>query len=249
MLARVLKKSAAAGVAVPFSVASLDGSPDAAPADGPQQWIVPEIAPIEPPFTIEHEEPHYEIAENLSVDQMLDMARAEAERIIAQAEEHAAIIEQVASDKAVNKAKEELAAETAAKFDELRSSYAKSVAELAAAREQFSAGVERELVELALQIAKKVVAREVSIDREIALTLVKVSLGKLHNRAVAEIHLNPEDYTYVKNHLDKLDYRGQIELIEDKSIGIGGCLVHTETGDIDARIESQFDEISHGLLT
>jgi flagellar assembly protein FliH len=247
MLARVLKKSAAAG-AVPFSVAALDGSYNAAPASGPQQWIVPELEPIEPPFAIEHDDAHFEIAENLSVDQMLDMARAEAERIITQAEEHAAIIEQVSSDKAVNAAKTQLAAEQAGKLDELQTRFAASIAELAAAREAVSAGIEQELVELALKIAKKVVAREVSIDREIALTLVKVSLGKLHNRAVAEIHLNPEDHGYVKSHLDKLDYRGQIELIEDKSIGVGGCLVHTETGDIDARIESQFDEISHGLL-
>jgi flagellar assembly protein FliH len=243
----VLKKSAAAGVVVPFSVATLDGMPDSVPLSGPQQWVVPELEPIEPPFAV-IDEPHFEIAENLSVDQMLDMARAEAERIIAQAEEHAAIIEQVSSDKAVNTAKMQLEAEHAAKFDELRAEYAASIAELAAARERFTAGVEAELVQLALQIAKKVVAREVSIDRDIALTLVKVSLGKLHNRSVAEIHLNPDDYAYVKNHLDKLDYRGQIELVEDKSISPGGCLVHTETGDIDARIESQFDEISHGLL-
>jgi len=88
----------------------------------------------------------------------------------------------------------------------------------------------------------------VTIDREIALTLVKVSLGKLHNRSIAEVHLNPEDYAFVQAHLEKLDFRGSLELVEDRSISVGGCLIHTETGEIDARIKSQFDEIAYGLL-
>ena len=125
---------------------------------------------------------------------------------------------------------------------------ANTIAEVGSLGSEMAASVEHELLELAIQIAKKIVAREVTIDREIALTLVKVSLAKLHNRSIAEVHLNPEDYSFVKNHLDKLDFRGKIDLVEDKSISVGGCLIHTETGDIDARIESQFDEISHGLL-
>ena len=108
--------------------------------------------------------------------------------------------------------------------------------------------VGNELVELALDIAKKIVGREVTIDREIALTLVKVSLEKLHNRARAQVHLHPEDFAYVESHREKLDFHGSLEIIEDRSISVGGCLIHTETGDIDARIESQFDEIAHGLL-
>ena len=99
-----------------------------------------------------------------------------------------------------------------------------------------------------LQVADSVGDREVTIDREIAFTLVKVSLGKLHDRAVAEVHLSPEDFTYVQAHREKLDFRGSLDLVEDRSISVGGCLIHTESGDIDARIESQFEEIAHGLM-
>lgn len=244
MLAKVLKASAAAG-AMPLTISMLGGNGEPSHSSGIQELVIPELEPlayVEPPPV------HFEPDEDMSADDMLAMAQAEAERIIAQAEEHAAIIEQVASDKAIQKAKADLETENAGKFADLRLQLANTIAEVGSLGPQMAANVEHDLVELAILIAKKVVSREVTIDREIALTLVKVSLAKLHNRSVAEIHLNPEDYPFVKNHLDKLDFRGKIDLVEDKSISLGGCLIHTETGDIDGRIESQFDEISHGLL-
>ena len=245
MLARVLKQSAAAGV-VPFSVTVLGGDGGERPA-GVQPLRLRELEPIEY-IAPEPDTEYFADEEDLTPEQLLELAQHEAARIIAKAEEHAAIIEQVASDKAFQKAREEVAAENAAEIDNLRNSLAQTIAKVGSIGEEMAASVEGEVVELALQVAKKVVAREVTIDREIALTLVKVSLAKLHNRVVAEVHLHPDDYAYVSEHLDQLDYRGRIDLVEDKSISLGGSLIHTETGDIDARIESQFDEISHGLM-
>jgi flagellar assembly protein FliH len=244
MLAKVLKASAAAG-AMPLSISVLGGNGHQSHSGGVRELVIPELEPFE---RVEPPPVHFEPQEDMSAEDLLRMAQAEAARIIAQAEENAAIIEQIASDKAVHKVKAELEAETSGKFADLRLQLANTIAEVGSLAPEMAANIEHELVELAIQIAKKVVAREVTIDREIALTLVKVSLAKLHNRSVAEIHLNPEDYSFVKNQLDKLDFRGKIDLVEDRSISVGGCLIHTETGDIDARIESQFDEISHGLL-
>ncbi len=228
-----------------ISIPMIGGDGTQSAPSGVRQLTVPELEPFE---FIEEPEQFEAVEQDLTADELLERAQEEAARILAQAEEHAAIIEQVASDKAVQKAKAELAAENEAVFAELRMRLADTIAEVGAIGEDMTANVEEELVELAIQIAKKIVAREVTIDREVALTLVKVSLAKLHNRSIAEVHLNPEDHEFVKNRLDQLNFRGKIDLVEDKSIAIGGCLIHTETGDIDARIESQFDEISHGLL-
>lgn len=230
---------------MPISIPMIGGDGTQSAPSGVRQLTVPELEPFE---FIEEPEQFEAVEQDLTADELLERAQEEAARILAQAEEHAAIIEQVASDKAVQKAKSELAAENEAVFAELRMRLADTIAEVGAIGEDMTANVEEELVELAIQIAKKIVAREVTIDREVALTLVKVSLAKLHNRSIAEVHLNPEDHEFVKNRLDQLNFRGKINLVEDKSIAIGGCLIHTETGDIDARIESQFDEISHGLL-
>jgi flagellar assembly protein FliH len=40
-----------------------------------------------------------------------------------------------------------------------------------------------------------------------------------------------------------------VELVEDRSIGLGGCIVQSEMGEIDARIEQQFAEIEQEFLS
>jgi flagellar assembly protein FliH len=178
----------------------------------------------------------------------LQNAREEAAQIVAQAERQSMTIEQIAREQAMQDARRELEAENAALINELRGQLAETITRISSLSEEITKRVEHEVVELALEIAKKVVAREVSVDREVAFTLVKVSLAKLHNRSVAQVHLNPEDFAFVESHREKLGFRGSLELIEDRSISMGGCLIHTETGEIDARIKSQFEEITHGLL-
>lgn len=186
--------------------------------------------------------------QTINVEEIKKNAHEEAARIIAQAESDAAAIAEAAYEKATQEIYAKFETEVAAKADEVRLELARTIENISGLAEEISARHEKEIVELALQIAKKIVGREVTIDREIAFTLVKVSLSKLHNRAAAEVHLSPEDFNFVQSHRERLDFRGALDLVEDKSISVGGCLIHTESGDIDARIESQFDEIAHGLF-
>jgi flagellar assembly protein FliH len=145
-------------------------------------------------------------------------------------------------------AQNKIDSEVSAQMNQMREQLTQTIEQVAGLQAEITAGAEIQLVELALEIAKKIVGREVSIDREIALTLVKVSLKRLNVRASAQVHLNPDDFAFVQAHREKLDFHGSIEIMEDRSVSVGGCLIRTETGDIDARIESQFDEVAHGLL-
>ena len=190
-------------------------------------------------------------AEN-SVEGILQAARDEAARIIAGAEQQSAAMRQAAHDNAINEARrqveDEITAKVTGEVSQLRQALSSTIEQISALTQQIAEQAETELLELALDIAKKVVGREVSIDREVALTLVKISLAKLHNRTFAKIHLNPIDFAFIEAHRERLNFQGSLEIIEDRSVSPGGCVVQTETGAIDARIESQFDEIAHGLL-
>lgn len=183
-----------------------------------------------------------------NVEEIIRQARDEAAQIIGEAEANSVMIAEAAREKAAGEVAAKFEAQVAARVTDIRGQLAATIEEISALANEITSQVEPQLVELALQIAKKVVGREVTLDREIALTLVKVSLAKLHNRSIAEVRLNPEDFNFVLAHREKIDFRGSLELVEDKSISVGGCLIHTETGDIDARIEAQFDEIAHGLF-
>lgn len=184
-----------------------------------------------------------------TVDDLLKSARDEAARIIAEAERNADAIAEAAKEKALREMELRFDAEVAAKTDEARADLVETIERINGLAEEISKRHEHDIVELAIQIARKIVGREVTIDREIAFTLVRVSLAKLHDRAVAEVHLNPEDLAYVESHRDKIDFRGALDLVADRAVSVGGCLIHTDAGDVDARVESQFEEIAHGLLT
>lgn len=186
------------------------------------------------------------------IEEILREARAEADAIIKKAEGYQADVEQAAREKGLQEARlmfeQEVAERVNAEVAPARETLAQTIARVSALEAEIAAKIETELLEFALEIAKKIVGREVTIDREVALTLVKLSLAKLHNRTFAKIYLNPQDLAFVEAHRERLNFHGSLELTEDNSVSPGGCLVHTETGDIDARIESQFDEIAHGLL-
>ena len=175
-------------------------------------------------------------------------ARAQAERIVADAEGRVAEIERQARERGLSEAEAIITIETAQALEPLRAQLASTINEISNLRAAVAAHAERDLVRLALEIAKKIVHREATIDHEIALTLARVALSRLHNRAVAAVHLHPDDYAHVVMHREKLSSNASVELVEDRSIARGGCLVSTEMGDIDARIEQQFAEIERHLL-
>lgn len=240
--ARIIKAAESVEIA-PFPVPSIGGEWETSAGVTPfvPSGIDPEMASFlaaEPAGHFDH-----------SPGDVIQNAEQEASRILAQAEESRVLIEQAALEKAQIDAMAAFEDEVANRVADLRGELVETIQKLASLSGEIVSHVESDLVDLALQIAKKVVRREVSIDREIALTLVRVSLGKLNQRTSAQIHLHPDDLAFIQKNLDSLDFRGALELVEDPSITPGGCLVQTVTGDIDGRVESQFDEIAFGLLS
>lgn len=246
MLAKVVKNQAVAAAAfAPFSVPEIGAGKKS--SDNHGAFVFPTIDEIQS-------------AEGFSAgasaaadhEEKVQTARQQAADILAQAESDSEMIAQAAFEKGLSEARATIETEIAERVNleaaALREQLSETVQKISALSEEILASVELDVVELALGIAKKVVEREVSLDREIACRLVKISLGKLHNRSVAEVRLHPEDFGFVEAQRERLGFRGSLALVEDASISPGGCLIHTETGDIDGRIESQFDEIAYGLL-
>jgi flagellar biosynthesis/type III secretory pathway protein FliH len=165
------------------------------------------------------------------------------------ADEHEkSALERAVRERAIQETRAEIEAQLNAQIGDLRENLSKTIENISGLSQEITAKLEIEAVELALEIARKVVAREVSTDREIILSVTKNALSKLNSRTLASVHLHPDDLAYIQEHRGKLNFHGSLELIEDGSITPGGCLIHTDAGDIDGRIESQFDEIVYGLL-
>lgn len=172
----------------------------------------------------------------------------EAGQIIARARSLAVEIENEARDNAHQLIAAEVEKEITLTVDPWHEQLSETLEEIGGLRAAITTRSERELVRLAIEIAKKVVHREVTIDNEIVMTLARIGISRMHNRVAATIHLHPDDFAYVTTHRDTLDAGHALELVEDRSIGRGGCLVQTEMGDVDTRIEQQFAEIERAFL-
>ena len=130
--------------------------------------------------------------------------------------------------------------------------YAEAILAVGKLRSQLYSQVEREVVKLAVEVAKKIVHREIRADQEIIQTLVKVALSHVAEKSAVTVHLHPLDYTYLLEHKAELSSGSEdgqdILLLADKSIDRGGCLIETSCGDIDARIEEEFREIERSFF-
>jgi flagellar assembly protein FliH len=128
--------------------------------------------------------------------------------------------------------------------------YAEALHEVSSLKSIMRSQVEREVVKLAVEVAKKIVYREIRIDPAIIQTLVRVALSHVAEKSSVTIHLSPVDYAYlIKQRPELAQSEGRdVTYLSDNSIEQGGCLIQTECGDIDARIEEKFREVENAFF-
>ncbi len=178
-------------------------------------------------------------------------ARRTADRMLQQAQERSLTVEREAYEKGFaqgEKAGMELANK---KAEALLQRYQSSLAEFGRLRGDILLRIEKDVVRLAVAIAKKIVHREVHADPEIILTMTRIALTRIGEKSMVTIHLNPADFKFVLDNKARLGTASElagITLVEDGAVSRGGCLIDTEMGSIDARVDEQLREIEHGLL-
>lgn len=123
---------------------------------------------------------------------------------------------------------------------------AQTVEELAGLRTELIQKTERQVVELALAIAGRVLRREVSIDRELLIAMARVALERLGENTSATIRLNPDDYAFIGAKAQVGD-SSLVRVVADPLVSSGGCLVQSDFGLIDAGIDAQLGEMAAAL--
>jgi flagellar assembly protein FliH len=182
-----------------------------------------------------------------SSDIHLEDAHREAEAIIAEARCEAAAIAQAAHEQGLREARLACEVDVNASLTPLKRKLAESIAALSTATDHIGRHYETVTLRLAMEIAKRIIRREVSIDQDIALTMVRVALSRLHERSSITVRLNPSEYAYIESLAHEFGHYAGISMIADPGIEAGGCLVETECGVIDARLECQLLEVERVL--
>lgn len=105
----------------------------------------------------------------------------------------------------------------------------------------------QKVLELVIQISQKVTFDAIKVDQEATLAMIEGVIGQLVDRSSLRVKVHPDHLPLVEQNMDR--FLGSSTAIKDLTfeadprVRIGGCFIETPTGDIDARLTSQFEVI------
>ncbi|HWX80336.1 MAG TPA: flagellar assembly protein FliH [Steroidobacteraceae bacterium] len=121
--------------------------------------------------------------------------------------------------------------------------------DLAKPFEVLDAEVERELLTLAMALARQIVRRELKADPTQIIGIIREAIAALPVAArEVRVHLHPEDAAVVKQHLAPTENERAWAIVEDPVMARGGCQITSATSRIDARLETRLGGIVSELL-
>jgi flagellar assembly protein FliH len=111
---------------------------------------------------------------------------------------------------------------------------------------------QKDIAKMALAVAEKVLHAEIRMNPDVVLSVVKNALNKVNYKKEFTIHVNPLDLEVLKGAGDQiramLDNCESLKFKASPQMEPGGCVVQTESGSVDARIDRQFEEIQQTVL-
>jgi flagellar biosynthesis/type III secretory pathway protein FliH len=115
-------------------------------------------------------------------------------------------------------------------------------------REKILNEAEPQIIRMVMDIAEKVIGREV--EKGAIVDIVKQAISQAVGRKVT-VRINPQDVPAMKERekdlMTALDGTQTVSIKEDEQIPPGGCVVETEKGAVDARLETQLEAIKKAL--
>jgi len=188
-------------------------------------------------------------------DVYLDRVRAEAVKIIRDAEQESETIRQNAEQagrKAAEDAIERILDEKVAKqMQTLTPALVTAVGQIEDSRQDWLRNWESSVVDLAGAIATRIIRRELTQQPEIPQEWVADALRLVAGSGEIIIRLNPTDQQTLGNQAARLaesfSAAAPATVVADENISPGGCRIETEFGSIDQQIETQVSRIAEEL--
>jgi flagellar biosynthesis/type III secretory pathway protein FliH len=158
------------------------------------------------------------------------------------------VVAERAFDQGYARGREEAQAELAS----VAAAFARALHELASFRAGLRARYERELLELALGVARKVVQQELVAHPEIWLEMIRAAVRRAVDRERITIRVPPSLLQFLRSALPELraslDDVKELQLVEDTALPPNGCVIESRFGEVDIGVETQLDAIEHALV-
>jgi flagellar assembly protein FliH len=121
------------------------------------------------------------------------------------------------------------------------------------AKSRFLRESQAEMGRLAVAIAKKIIGKELTVNPRAVTDIVAQTIEAANVQGACYIRVNPQDYEILGplwDAIPSLQPPGHTwELVADKHISRGSCLIETNGGIIDARLETQLAQVSAAIET
>jgi type III secretion protein L len=175
-------------------------------------------------------------------------AQAEAARMLLEAEEFAAKVLLEAQTEAETLKKRAFLEGT----ENALAEFEKNLIESQEIRERVWRESEKDLLRLAVRLAEKIIGREIKKDQK---TIIEIVANAVQNARLQEkltIRVNPQDLPILEKETERITAGSKIKFIDfapDPRVVSGGCLIESEVGTIDARLETQLRVLERALLS
>jgi len=167
-------------------------------------------------------------------------------RLQSQAEQKSAEIE-MARNEARTEARREWQQELEDRIAEERRAVSKISAEFVRDRARYFAGIEAEVVKLALAIAWRVLHREVKLDPLLLAGVVRVALEKVAEGTATVLRV-PVDAIENWREIFVASPEFSLQVVGDERLSAGDCVLETNVGKVELGVRAQLEEIERGFF-
>ena len=127
-----------------------------------------------------------------------------------------------------------------------------SLEDFMGAREEVFEYIAPDILEISVDIAKKIIKKEVETDPQVLInTIIDVLKTVSKNEPKIVIRVRPQAVQFIKDTLPNITYQygidSKINIVSDPSIEEGGCVFQTNNGIVDASIDTQLEIIKKAL--
>ncbi len=196
-----------------------------------------------------YEEKKRELEEKLN--KYFEEKKKEAEEIVNKAKQEEAVIKEKAYKEGFSKGYEEGFKKGEEELKNAIFNFTKIIENLKNFEEDVIKKHEQSIVNIILKIVKKIIKSELKANpEEILINNLKEVLKKIIDKGFLEIKINPEDYDLVSQYMKKIrdiqDIR-ELNISKSEDIPRGSCIIETNYGTYDGRIDEQIQEIEKVL--
>src|ERR1700679_2556955 len=115
-------------------------------------------------------------------------------------------------------------------------------------RARYFAGVEAEVVKLALAIAARVLHREAKLDPLLLSAAVRVALEKVAEDSATVLRVPAEEVELWRGVFSAQASQGSVQVVGDERLDAGECVLDTNVGKVELGVSAQLSEIERGFF-